>query len=333
MRELTITDREARQRLDKYLLRYLKNTGTGFIYRMMRKKNITLNGKKTKGNELLQEGDVIRLFFSEETISKLQGESTQEKYPVSEDFRVIYEDNEILAINKPCGMLSQKAKKEDISANEYLLGYLISSGQMSALDFLRYRPGICNRLDRNTSGLILAAKTLPAAQQLSVLIQSHNLEKYYLTIVNGVLKTPKEVKAYLQKDEKCNKVRVEQNPFKGGERIETAYEPLASNGKETLLKVQLITGRTHQIRSHLAYLGYPVIGDTKYGKKEVNDYYRKTYGLKHQLLHAWCIRFPELKGTLSGLSGTQFEAPLPELFTRILADSEYVNVGEQYGRQ
>ena len=326
MRELTITDREARQRLDKYLLRYLKNTGTGFIYRMMRKKNITLNGKKPKGNELLQEGDVIRLFLAEETIRKLQDKASRTEYPVSENFAVIYEDEKILAINKPSGMLSQKAKNEDLSVNEYLLGYLINSGQMSDSDFLRYRPGVCNRLDRNTSGLILAAKTLPAAQQLSALIQSHNLEKYYLTIVSGVLKTSKEVKAYLQKDEKCNKVRVEQNPFEGGERIETAYEPLASNGKETLLKVQLITGRTHQIRSHLAYLGYPVIGDAKYGKKEVNSYYRKTYGLRHQLLHAWHLRFPELEGTLSGLSGMQFEAPLPELFTRILADSQYVGI-------
>lgn len=320
MRELTITQKEARQRLDKYLLRYLKNTGTGFIYRMMRKKNITLNGKKPKGNELLQEGDVIRIFLAEETILKFQAGAVEEDYPVSGQFQVVYEDKEILIANKPPGMLSQRAKSEDVSANEYLLGYLISNGQMTGQDFLKYRPGVCNRLDRNTSGLILAAKTLPAAQELGFLLCSHELKKYYLTIVSGVLKEPEEIRAYLWKDEKTNKVKVAHQPFEGGEVIETAYQPLADNGHDTLLRVQLITGRTHQIRSHLAAIGHPIVGDTKYGKPSVNDRYRRHYGLKHQLLHAYEIYFPELEGTLLKVSGRKIQAPLPELFSKIIAD-------------
>ena len=319
MRELNITKLEEQQRLDKYLLRYLKNTGTGFIYRMFRKKNITLNGKKPKGNELLKEGDVIRLYLAEDTILKFQNDGVQEEFPVSRELKILYEDDQILAVNKPAGMLSQKAQSQDVSVNEYNLGYLIQSGQMTSEDFLRYRPGICNRLDRNTSGLILAAKTLPAARQLSELIQSHDLKKFYLTIVAGDLKESGHVKAYLQKDESENKVRVESHPFEGGDMIETAYEPLSSSRRETLLKVQLITGRTHQIRSHLAYLGHPVIGDGKYGRKDINEYYRKTYGLKHQLLHAHQIYFPELDGSLHALSGTCIEAPLPEMFSEIIA--------------
>lgn len=318
MREIKITKQEGQQRLDKYLLRYLKNTGTGFIYRMMRKKNITLNGKKPKGNELLNEGDVIRLFLSEETILKFQKGGTKEEFPVSDNLKILYEDEQILAMDKPAGMLSQKAGNQDVSINEYLLGYLIDSGQMTEADFLRYRPGICNRLDRNTSGLILGAKTLPAARELTELIKCHNLKKYYLTVVSGELKHSGHVKAYLQKDEDKNKVWVEPQYFEGGEMIETAYEPMASNGRATFLRVQLITGKTHQIRSHLAYLGHPVIGDTKYGSKETNEFYRRTFGLQHQLLHAYQIYFSELKGTLAELSGTCIEAPLPELFTSII---------------
>lgn len=319
MRELNITKLEEQQRLDKYLLRYLKNTGTGFIYRMIRKKNIILNGKKPKGNELLKEGDIIRLYLAEETIQKFQNDGVQEEFPVSKELKILYEDDQVLAVNKPAGTLSQKAQIQDVSVNEYILGYLIQSGQMTSEDFLHYRPGICNRLDRNTSGLILGAKTLPAARRLSELIQSHDLKKFYLTIVEGELKESGHLKAYLQKDESENKVRVEIEPFEGGELIETAYDPICSTGRETLLKVQLITGRTHQIRSHLAYLGHPVIGDVKYGRKDINEYYKKTYGLKHQLLHAHQIYFPELDGTLHALSGICIEAPLPELFSEIIA--------------
>lgn len=320
MRELNITKSEEQQRLDKYLLRYLKNTGTGFIYRMIRKKNITLNGKKPRGNELLKEGDVIRMYLAEDTILRFQDDGMEEQFPVLDSRHILYEDAHILAVNKPAGMLSQKADVKEASINEYLLGYLIQSGQMTREDFLKYRPGICNRLDRNTSGLILGAKTLQAARVLSDLIRGHELEKYYLTIVHGELRESGHVTAYLKKEETGNKVRVEPFPFEGGELIETAYQPIGYNGSVTLLKVRLITGRTHQIRSHLAWLSHPVIGDTKYGRKDINDYYRKTYGLKHQLLHAYQIRFPELTGELGSLSGIWIEAPLPELFSFILND-------------
>lgn len=330
MRELMITDRESGQRLDKYLLRYLNTCGTGFIYRMMRKKNITLNGKKPKGNELLIQGDVVRLFLSEDTIRNFQSGQEQMVYPVSEQFEVLYEDEAILAANKPAGMLSQKARPTDCSINEYLLGYLISTGQRTNQDFLQYRPGICNRLDRNTSGLILAAKTLPAAQQLSALIQSREIEKYYLTIVSGVLKEGQSVDAYLKKDEISNKVRVESYDFAGSDRIETAYEPLATNGVDTLLKVQLITGRTHQIRSHLAYLGHPVVGDAKYGNKAVNERYKKQYGLNHQLLHAFRVIFPKLDQALQNVSCLQIEAPLPKHFLKILDHNWHDVIGDSY---
>lgn len=321
MRELTVKKEEAKQRFDKYLVRYLQNTGIGFIYRMLRKKNITLNGKKAKGNEVLKEGDIIRLFLSDETVYKFQNGRFEDQFPVADHMKVIFENNEILAVNKPAGMLSQKAESKDVSANEYVLGYLISSGQMTTDDFYSYRPGICNRLDRNTSGVLLAAKTLPAARLMSDLIKTHSLEKYYLTIVQGVIKTKCQVSAYIKKDPSANKVQVKPFYFDGSQKIETAYDPVISHNDLTFLRVRLITGKTHQIRAHLAYLGHPVIGDIKYGNRKLDEYYKGTYGLKHQLLHAHQIYFPKQGEIPADLSGVCIEAPLPDLFFQILKDN------------
>lgn len=329
MRELKITKNEENQRLDKYLNRYLKTAGTGFLYKMMRKKNILLNGKKPKGGELLKEGDEIRLYLAEETIRNFQGGGERPgDFPVSKKLKILYEDSQIAVLDKPAGMLSQKAEPGDISANEYFLGHLLTEGGFAPEDFLKYRPGVCNRLDRNTSGLLLAAKTLPAAQQAAGLLRSGELEKYYWTIVCGSVRARAHVRAYLKKDERTNRVRVEQAPFEGGGLIETAYEPLAGNGRATLLRVHLITGKTHQIRSHLAWLGHPVIGDAKYGRPEENRRYREAYGLRHQLLHAEELRFPRLGGALAQLSEKSFEAPLPPVFEKI-AGGEGLLLGER----
>lgn len=321
MKEILISSQEANQRLDKFLSRYLKMAGNGFLHKMLRKKNIVLNGKKADGKELLKEGDQVKLFLADDTILKFQGQAeTEESYPVSKKLSVLYEDKEVLILNKPAGMLSQQAKDKDISANEYMLGYLLSTGETTTKDFALYRPGICNRLDRNTSGLLIAAKTLPAAQKLSLVIKSHELEKNYLTVVGGVIHAGSYLKGYLQKDEKCNKVRVTKEYQDGSDFIETGYEPIQNNGKYTLLKVHLITGRTHQIRSHLSSIGHPVVGDTKYGNPEINQYFRKNYSLKNQLLHAWKITFPDNADLWNQLSQKTIEAPLPGLFNKILTE-------------
>lgn len=320
MREIIISEQEANQRFDKFLSRYLKLAGNGFLHKMLRKKNIVLNSKKSDGKEILKEGDCVRLYLSDETIQKFQGApDTKESYPVSKKLSILYEDEEVLILNKPAGMLSQQSKADDISANEYMLGYLLSTGKITTDHFLRYRPGICNRLDRNTSGILLAAKTLPAAQKLSLVIKSHDLQKYYLTVVGGVLKKGAYLKGYLQKDEKCNKVVISSEQREGSDYIETAYEPIRNNGSSTLLKVHLITGRTHQIRSHLSSIGHPVVGDTKYGTSDINQYFKKHYHLNNQLLHAWQITFPDNKPTWNQLSAKTIEAPLPGQFQKILS--------------
>lgn len=278
-------------------------------------KNITLNGKKAAGNEKLENGDVITLFLSEETIEKF-GKAEFQK--VSHALDVIYEDENILLINKPAGMLSQKGNAKEASLVEYLITYLLEKGEISQGDLKTFRPSVCNRLDRNTSGIVAAGKTLAGLQELSRLFHDRTIHKYYLCLVLGEIKAKNHMKGYLYKDEKKNQVIVSERELPGSAPIETEYEPLDSNRKVTLLKVRLITGRTHQIRSHLASIGHPIIGDTKYGDSRVNRKYRNTYGLKYQLLHAAKLEMPGLEGEIKAVSEKIFYAPLPDEFRKVL---------------
>lgn len=320
MKEITVTSRESGQRLDKYLIRYLPAAGKGFLYKMLRKKNIVLNGRRAGGNELLMEGDAIRLFFSEDTLAKFMSSSGGERraLPALSGAQIVYEDSQVLAVNKPVGLLSQKAEAGDVSLVEYITGYLLKTGSLSEEELRGFHPGISNRLDRNTSGIVLAGKTMAAAQRLAELFRKRSMEKYYLCLVQGVLAERRRIAGYLRKDENKNRVTVSPHPVKDGAFIETAYEPLGYGGNCTLLKVELITGRSHQIRSHLASIGHPAAGDAKYGSTDLNKKFRSNFGLEHQFLHAWKICFPELSGPLAGLSGTTLTAPLPDKLNHIL---------------
>ena len=320
MKEITVTSREAGQRLDKYLVRYLPAAGKGFLYKMMRKKNIVLNGRRAGGGELLKEGDAIRLFFSEETLKKFMGEAGQDvrRHPALDASQVLYEDSQALAVCKPAGMLSQKAEASDLSLVEYITGYLLESGALRQEELHSFHPGIANRLDRNTSGIVLAGKTMAAAQGLAELFRKRTLKKYYICLVHGILREPCLISGYLRKDRKNNQATVGPEPVPGASFIRTAYEPLGTAGGCTLLRVELITGKTHQIRSHLASVGHPAVGDSKYGDPGVNRRFRRQFGLDHQFLHAWRICFPQLSGALSGLSGRVLTAPPPEKLNRIL---------------
>ena len=317
MRELTVKAGESGQRLDKYLAKYLKEAPKSFLYKMLRKKNITLNGRKADGSEKLQAEDCVRLFLAEETLEKFMGTQT-EAHTCSLD--VIYEDDHVLFINKPVGMLSQKADKKDISLVEYLTGYLLEKGALTREDLLTFHPSVCNRLDRNTSGIVAAGKTMAGLQTLSGAFKDRSLHKYYLALAAGRVEHPSYIKGYLWKNERTNKVTVTREPKKDALPIETRMRPLSYSGTGdcTLLEVELLTGRTHQIRSHLASIGHPIIGDAKYGSREVNEAYRKKYRVTSQLLQAWRIEMPSFEGELSYLSGLKLTAELPALFKKVI---------------
>lgn len=318
MREIIISENEAGQRFDKYLSKYLKDAPKSFLYKMLRKKNIIRNGKKAEGNEKLATGDVIKFFLSEDTIEKFRGNKKEwiVKSPVHLD--IIYEDYHIIAVNKPVGMLSQKANSEDESLNEYVINYLIDTGKIKTEELKTFKPSICNRLDRNTSGIVLAGCSLKGSQVLSAMLKDRSLHKYYYCIVDGVMKSPQQVEGYLKKHENENRVEIKEKEFTGASYIKTYYEPIKDNGKVTLLKVELITGKTHQIRSHLAWCGHGIIGDWKYGKRQINDIYKRKYGLTSQLLHAGEVQFPNIEGELSYLSGMHLKAQYTKGFSEIL---------------
>ena len=327
MREIVIRENESGQRLDKFLAKYMALAPKSFFYKMMRKKNITLNGKKAQGKEQLKQGDVVKLFLSDETVEKFRPKQT---VYARKELDILYEDRHTLFVNKPAGMLSQKAKPSDQSLVEYLTAYLLESRQLTEEELRTFHPTVCNRLDRNTSGIVAAGKTLAALQTLSAMFRERSVRKYYLCLVYGVVSGEKKIRAFLTKDGRTNRVTVERKkgtPNSGADIsdgkesfIETEYRALRTDGEVTLMEVHLITGKTHQNRAHLAAEGYPIIGDYKYGNRDVNDIFRRKYGLTSQLLHSYRLCFPECEGELAELSGKEIKAPVPELFRKICAD-------------
>lgn len=314
MREIIISANEAAQRMDKLLFKYLNEAPKSFVYKMLRKKNIVLNGKKADGSEKLCPGDKIQLYLAEETLEKFSKVKVQR---VSSKLNIIYEDDNIILINKPAGMLSQKAKPEDISAVEHLISYLLEKGELTEEKLRSFRPSVCNRLDRNTSGLLVAGKSLAGLQTLSELFRDRSLKKYYRCIVSGQIKERCLISGWITKDTKTNKVTVLKQETAEASRIETEYYPVKIGKNITLLEVHLITGKTHQIRAHLASQGHPILGDFKYGITGKNQQYRKAYGVQSQLLHAFRLEFPEMSGPISYLSGKSFTADMPEIFQTV----------------
>lgn len=318
MKEFTVTAADSGQKCFKYCEKILPGAGTGFLHKMMRKKNITLNGKKTDGTERLADGDVVRFYFSDETFERFAAKTHRAKAPRVPSLKkenILYEDEQVLFYNKPVGLLSQKAKPADVSLNEMLLAYLKYGDAENDREHIS-KPSICNRLDRNTSGIVICGKTYQGLRIMNEMIAGRDIGKYYHCLVSGAVNSPILLKGYLRKDEKTNKVEIRPQEFAGASYIETEIVPLSGTQTVSLLEVHLITGKTHQIRSHLAHLGHPILGDYKYGDAKVNARYHRKYGLKSQLLHAYRLVLPQDE-RLGALAGKEINAQKPAIFTRI----------------
>ncbi len=334
MQQYVITGNEAGQRLDKFLNKYMPEAGKGFLYKMLRKKNITCNRKRAEGSEILAVGDTIETFFSDETYVKMRGihgsTEAEPDVPVSNylfaykqlrNISVLYEDTDFLFLSKPAGVLTQRADKDSVSVNEWLIGYLLQNHQITREQLRTFRPSVCNRLDRNTSGLVLCGKTLAGSQVLSHLLAARTLHKYYRCIVLGTITDSMQIDGYLGKDHRRNQVEILREAKNGYAEIHTAYEPIRHNGTFTELEVQLITGKTHQIRAHLASVGHPVLGDPKYGDLHANIRYHCGQG---QLLHAYRIQFPTatqepMLKEHPDIAGREFVCPVPARFRNYIS--------------
>ncbi len=317
MVNVSITKNDGGQRLDRFMKKYLRKASLSLIYRMIRK-DVKVNGKRAPIETVLQEGDVLSIYVSEEQLASLIGGKNRTA-AAKKQFDIAYEDVNILVAGKPFGLLTHgDSKEKKRTLVNQVRGYLENSGTYSEENEKVFRIASANRLDRNTTGLVVFGKTAAASKELSRGFSDKTaVEKYYLTILAGELQEELSLSGKIVKDEEKNTSRVIEEEGDEGRNAETLVRPLKTGGGFTLAEVRLMTGRTHQIRVHLAWAGYPLIGDAKYGDPEINRKMKDELGLTTQLLHAYRLVFADMKEPLSYLNGQAVEAEPPARFREI----------------
>lgn len=300
MKEINITEQQQNQRLDKFLLKYFNKAPKSFIYKMLRKKRIKYNGKKGEGNEILQTGDRLQFYISEETMNDFMQQ--KQVYKAERHFNIIYEDENLLVVSKPAGLVVHPQYSSDKNTLiDQILYYLYQKGEYTPSKDATFTPAICNRLDRNTSGIIIAGKNLKTVQAVNHDIAKGNIKKYYIALVKGMITQPGEAISYLKKENEKNQVILYEQYKEGTKKIITKYKPIANTEDMTLLQIDLVTGRSHQIRAQMQKMGHCIIGDRKYGDEKYNAYFAKKFALSNQFLHAnrviwnnkeWIAPFP-----------------------------------------
>ena len=339
MQEWIVSQDERGQRLDKYLRRRLPQAPSSFIYRMLRKKNITMHSHKASGSETVNTGDRVALFLSDETIGKFSGESQgtevrndtaeyekayRELRPLMGKDPVLYEDRHVVLVRKPAGVLSQKAQPGDVSVNEWLVGYLLQRKKdpVSADSLSFYTPSVCSRLDRNTGGILLCAASLQGSRELTALLRDRRMGKFYRAVVLGKTGPEGVIEGYLTKDGN-NRSRMGTKASEGAKWSRTLYRTLQSGPHCSLVELKLETGRTHELRAHLSGFGHPIIGDPKYGDMEANRAAHRLARFQGQLL--WCTRveFPQAgedggAPELNGLYGKRFVCAPPDFYESLV---------------
>lgn len=274
MKKIEITKNEAEQRLDRFLLKYFNNTTRSNIYKLIRKKVFKVNGKRITNEEyFLQENDILEIYLSDESVEAMIKPFVPVK-PEKIGLDIVYEDDEILVLNKPKGVLTHPDKTEYKNTLATMVHFYLRD-----LCTNTFRPAPVHRLDKNTSGVVIFAKTYDALKKMSAMMRERDVEKFYICVVHGHLDKAGEVKGYLIKDEIQNKVRIVKKDSDEAKYCHSKYRPLEHFGAFTLVEVELLTGRSHQIRASMQLIGHPIVGDYKYGGKKVD-------GHTNQLLHS-----------------------------------------------
>ena len=313
MRELIIGKNDAGQRLDKFITKTL-DLPTSLLYKSIRLKKIKVNRKRAENNTILCEGDTIQCFLADEFFEKKADSHSYESITVHLD--IIYEDENIMLLNKRPGVSVHE--DEDGSTNTlitHVQAYLYQKGEYRPEDEQSFAPALCNRIDRNTGGIVIAAKNAEALRVMNEKIKKREIDKFYLAAVHGVPHPEAAtIKGFLLKDDKKNIVRVyDKNPPRGAKEIITKYNVVAKNKDSSLIEVELLTGRTHQIRAHMAFIGNPLIGDGKYG---INKKDRQK-GYKYQALYSYHLRFSfdlSEPTCLDYLNGKEFKIPKKDVY-------------------
>ena len=304
MREIRINKNDAGQRLDKYLSKRFKTMPKSLMYKYLRTKYIKLNGKKVEPDVFLNEGDVLTLYIRDEFFE------TKKDYDflkAGKELSIVYEDENIILIDKKVGVICHQDNRYDADAlNLRVLRYLYEKHEYDPEADKSFTPALCNRIDRNTGGIVIAAKNAEALRVMNQKIRDNELQKYYMCIVKGCPKPKHAVlTAYHFKDESTNTVTISDKPQEGYKKIITEYTVIKPSSALSVCEVLLHTGRTHQIRAHMAYIGHPLLGDEKYGDSKLN----LRYHMKRQALYSYKLRFTFTTpaGCLNNLNGQTFE--------------------------
>lgn len=330
MKEISIGKNEAGQRLDRFLRKYLGNASLSFIYKQIRKKNIVVNDKKVNEKYILELGDKIKLYFSDETIEKFKSVKITMRSKL--ELEIVFEDKNVILVNKPAGILSHSAKGKygEYNIVDSMVSYLIDKGEFVPRLAKTFTPSIANRLDRNTSGILIGAKNYETIQEINKAQRDSKIKKYYYTLVKGKITGSGTEIARMEKvANKENLVSVSKIDSNDKKMIVTTYKSLIAGPKYSLLEIDLITGRTHQIRAHLNFLKMPIVGDRKYGVKSVNDYFKSKYGLNNQFLHCYKVILDGLEGNLEYLNGREYVSKNPEILDKIIEGEFYGKVGSK----
>ena len=316
MKEFVINDNDSGQRVDKFVSKALPDLPKSMMYRLIRKKDIKINGKRCEISTRLNTGDVLTIYVKDEVAAEKKHDMSFLEHP--SDIDVVYEDENVLIVNKPVGLDSHSnGSPMTDTLIDRIKHYLYNKKEYQPENESSFAPALCSRLDRNTCGLVTAAKTATALRDINEAIRSGNVHKIYHCVTAS--RPPKEsdiITAYHQKDESRNLVKISDSPIEGYKPIKTGYKVLASKAPLALVEVTLFTGRTHQIRAHLAHIGAPVLGDGKYGITAVN----KRYGIFRQALCAYELRF-ELPETsqMHYLNTLKITAPKPAFEERFFS--------------
>ena len=298
MRILKVNKNDAGQRLDKFLTKSVKGLPTSLMYKYIRTKKIKVNRARADLKYMLSEGDEIQLFIKDEFFDSPEKDGSALS-AITPKLEIVYEDDNVLLCNKRPGVLVHEDKDgRENTLIMHIQAYLCQKGEYSPADEQSFAPALCNRIDRNTGGIVLAAKNAAALRVMNEKIRNNEISKFYLCAVHGVPKKKSDTLCgYLRKDTKNNTVEVTDKPLHGSKEIITKYKVLAEKDGNALLEVELVTGRTHQIRAHLAHIGHPLLGDGKYGVNRDD----KRFGYKYQALYAYRLRFDFSKDSVTEL--------------------------------